>query len=1718
MPNPHEYSTPAIQIPTCFKSTVAGAANSNHAYQRSMYSAAEQRNSLLKRAYDVISNLQTDVDGLVEEVSIASEASPSSPISPLQQGSSPHALSPQQTGDGLVDIMRTAAATSAAAARLRSRAEQAQRQAQEAEDSQSHAAEEEAKAERLADQAERRAMQEQDKGNLAAAVAASSTASRLRKAAAKLQTAAKEEEQAQLLQAAWAQLQAATAAAQHSEEKQSAAAQASQQAQRAAAEVGEKHRAATKAQAQAEKLQSQVAKLKVAGRAEEAKRAQQQAKKWLQTALQAAQAVEAAEQQEKAASEVAQAAAAASFEAEAQAEKLTGVVKQLQEATEAGVLAATWRKKATEAAQKAIDVHELAQQHAAQAGAAGSRAAAAEDQAQQFEAQGKFADAAAAALQADRWHKAAGDAAKQAAKLQAEAKAAAAQCDAASATAEEAKSLARRLDIKTGHLRRSASSVPEQMSRRQTDSQTDLQSQSKGASMPSAAAKLHSALPTRGQSLRPTGMSASPSRLSRMTIQDPLDNEEMDESPRGSADGAKDHLGQLSRGTSSVAAQAERDAAKAADDAMGGAQKPPKKAYATQQEEMDAELEAAMAADAAAAGTDTQDSPQAALGYSASPGGSPEGRNGPRLELPGDGGGIDFDALDLAAPQDVSAGGYPQQDANRAKLEEAVQKWQTSARKAQRYADACYAEAQAKADEAAEATAQAATAQQEAEKLAESGRHNDAEAATAAAQRWSRRAAKAQQEGDAARSEGDTKVEEAKEAATQAAQAQQEMQLAGAARSSPLQVPLTTEQPQAIQALPDSESNGNASGLMQEAAEAVQQAELAQKEAQQLQEAGYFAEAAALSTTAHKWRKKAAKANRAVERARAESSFVSGIVPGSPRAGLSAESSRTEGLADSFARGLFGDSPRADSSARSPRKGPTGDSPRRGAFTDSLHLGLASDSPRPGQVDTSPGGRGRTVPDWLSSPRSSSAGSKRRTPDSSFGGGPLGSPLGRHPHTASESTSPGAIHRTNVFSYPESRRVSSEGSAEAVPQAVHGHQPEKSTREGLAVAGQAKAASQLSLPEARAGTSDMLEEAARWAKRNAKALKLARHAKEAAAASEQEAAAAAEEAERAARQAEQGVANDSALALKQAAAKWTKRAGKAQRAAARARAEAEAQEAEAAQAAHLAQQATESHAQAEAQAQAQAAARDAETAAQAAARDAEATSETAAKARQQADSFEAEVSDAAGQAADAWALVEAMEAKGDAAAAADKAAQAVALQQEYQERQAAADAAASQAQQQELAAISLRSAATAALQAARAASSQQQQQQQQLRQELNLPWNNDNQADSLGLQQQQQQQQVQSLEVPVPHNQSSDAGGSAEGGLKGAVESASEGQDEAAKAAYQQWSASFEARMSGKSAQRTVGPYTATQQQLRDLTSQSSLPGKAALVTWESFKSMAKPGDRLRLAASSQAEKLLVLAEVRDQEAMGSTRRAIELQQLAAGSGSLLEASQLAAAAQRHSEQAQTASQMAQLARAEAERLDGESPSGMQLHLMHQLEGLERSVRRVEQQVSSTKQTRRRRKAVSLPAQGAEEGSSVIPYLDGLPLEYWVVPPRTPMIALPSVAANLPGPQRSVTVPSTSSAFKYGTAHSMSRQSLNATRYSAGATLTGRHWCYSSSLPRTRLPMSAYATPQQPSQPHTQPKENQQWGSSKGALPSPRALPNSPPLQSVNKVLGHNRL
>lgn len=69
------------------------------------------------------------------------------------------------------------------------------------------------------------------------------------------------------------------------------------------------------------------------------------------------------------------------------------------------------------------------------------------------------------------------------------------------------------------------------------------------------------------------------------------------------------------------------------------------------------------------------------------------------------------------------------------------------------------------------------------------------------------------------------------------------------------------------------------------------------------------------------------------------------------------------------------------------------------------------------------------------------------------------------------------------------------------------------------------------------------------------------------------------------------------------------------------------------------------------------------------------------QARQHADSTQADVSWAAGQAAAAWAEVETMESKGDAAGAAASAAEAVALQQQAQQRQAAASAAAAQAQQ-----------------------------------------------------------------------------------------------------------------------------------------------------------------------------------------------------------------------------------------------------------------------------------------------------------------------------------------------------------------------------------------------------------------------------------------------------
>lgn len=56
--------------------------------------------------------------------------------------------------------------------------------------------------------------------------------------------------------------------------------------------------------------------------------------------------------------------------------------------------------------------------------------------------------------------------------------------------------------------------------------------------------------------------------------------------------------------------------------------------------------------------------------------------------------------------QSVLEGGVQAGAADMCQLEEAMQKWQRAAHKAQRHADACHAEADAKDQEAAEATAQ----------------------------------------------------------------------------------------------------------------------------------------------------------------------------------------------------------------------------------------------------------------------------------------------------------------------------------------------------------------------------------------------------------------------------------------------------------------------------------------------------------------------------------------------------------------------------------------------------------------------------------------------------------------------------------------------------------------------------------------------------------------------------------------------------------------------------------------------------------------------------------------------------------------------------------------------------------------------------------------------------------------------------------------------------
>ncbi|KAL3155727.1 hypothetical protein ABBQ32_012748 [Trebouxia sp. C0010 RCD-2024] len=504
--------------------------------------------------------------------------------------------------------------------------------------------------------------------------------------------------------------------------------------------------------------------------------------------------------------------------------------------------------------------------------------------------------------------------------------------------------------------------------------------------------------------------------------------------------------------------------------------------------------------------------------------------------------------------------------ADMSQLEESIQKWQRAAHKAQRHADACHAEANAKDEEAAEATAQAEAAQQEAEQLVDDGRHTDAEAATAAAQRWLRRAAKAKGEGDAARAEGDAKVEEARDASAQAAQVKDSMQQQEQAAKAPLQQPLRQ---QSVCSSPKQASNlsekrslcaaaatntehGSFADLSKEAADAKYKAALAQEEAQQLQGAGHFAEAAALSSAAHKWRKKSAKAHRVME-----------------GAGMEGNDSQREVL----------------------------NSAQAGHFDAS-----------------SPPTQPHAVPDWLSSPRRA-PGSKRVSSESSSPALPLPG-LSGHADRA-DSISPGSLHRLNVFSAPGTRHISSEGSGDGVPTRAEG-EAEDALRQELYQQQRADVVlPQQTAHQELSGPSHLLDEAAQWAKRNTKALKLARRAQEAAAASEQEAAAAAEEAKRASWQAEsaesEGIEDEQSQALRLVASKWTKRAGKAQRAAARARAEAEAQQAEATQAAQLAMQAAEAHAQAEARAQADAAARTAATAADKAAQEAATAADTAAK-------------------------------------------------------------------------------------------------------------------------------------------------------------------------------------------------------------------------------------------------------------------------------------------------------------------------------------------------------------------------------------------------------------------------------------------------------------------------------------------------------------------------
>ena len=72
--------------------------------------------------------------------------------------------------------------------------------------------------------------------------------------------------------------------------------------------------------------------------------------------------------------------------------------------------------------------------------------------------------------------------------------------------------------------------------------------------------------------------------------------------------------------------------------------------------------------------------------------------------------------------------------------------------------------------------------------------------------------------------------------------------------------------------------------------------------------------------------------------------------------------------------------------------------------------------------------------------------------------------------------------------------------------------------------------------------------------------------------------------------------------------------------------------------------------------------------------------------------------------------------------------------------------------------------------------------------------------------------------------------------------------------------------------------------------------------------------------------------------------------------------------------------------------------------------------------------------------QGNDDSSRGTKCLDGLPMEYWVVPPRTPIVTLPSLPASLPSLHRSGMSMGSPTTSRHGTIPEASRQSLGTNR------------------------------------------------------------------------------